>query len=64
MKTNTNHDSVNKLDNKTAPVELTLTGSLPLNYKEYRYFHCSMCGQKIDQKQDSIISHSMLCTGY
>lgn len=64
MKTITNQDSTNRMGNNFAPVKLSLTGSIPLNYTEYRFFRCSMCGQEIDQKQESIIDHSMLCTGY
>ncbi|ENW02988.1 hypothetical protein [Acinetobacter beijerinckii] len=64
MKTNTNQDLTGQMKNEFAPVELSLSGLIPKNYTEYRFFHCRMCGEKIDQKQESIINHSMLCTGY
>ncbi|ENG7912660.1 hypothetical protein R4575_18060 [Acinetobacter baumannii] len=64
METTTNVNNSSKMQDIFCPKKITPLCTIPLNYQEFRFFRCTMCGQDIDQKIESIIDHNMLCTGY
>ncbi|ENV52072.1 hypothetical protein L292_2082 [Acinetobacter junii CIP 107470 = MTCC 11364] len=59
-----NHREVFKINEPIPEPVLTLSGKLPLDINLNQPIKCMMCTQIVDPRKESIIVHSVMCTGY
>ncbi|MDC4147570.1 hypothetical protein [Acinetobacter baumannii] len=61
---NINNSSLNNKKSDSDIIEISLSGLVPIKIDYSKIYRCAMCNQVLDLKKESLIDHSMLCTGF